>query len=172
MTEGKKVIFREEQRLGPGWLRVTMLCVLLVVLFAWVFPLCQSVYRGLRGGEIYWPFVGPQIVLSTICVALLLFLYSPKLVIEVRADGLYVRFFPLHLSFRRIPLANVTRCEAVTYRPVRDYGGWGIKGGRGCRAYTASGNRGVRIDYADGSHLLIGSQRPDELAQAVHRLLE
>jgi len=102
----------------------------------------------------------------------LAYVYLPRLTTEVRGGRLYIRFFPRHLSFRRIQLDDVARCDAVTYRPVRDYGGWGIKGGRGSRAYNVSGNRGVRIDYADGTHLLIGSQRPDELAHAIRSLME
>jgi hypothetical protein len=34
-------------------------------------------------------------------------------------------------------------------------------------AYNISGNRGVRIDYKDGNRFLIGSQRPEELQQAI-----
>jgi len=30
--------------------------------------------------------------------------------------------------------------------------------------------QGVRIDFPDGSHVLVGSQRPDELAEAIRRL--
>ena len=85
---------------------------------------------------------------------------------EVRGDGVHVRFFPFHLSFRKIPLENVVKVEARSYRPIREYGGWGIRCGRRGRAYNMSGNLGVRIDYADGRHLLIGSRRAEELAEA------
>ena len=44
------------------------------------------------------------------------------------------------------------------YRPIIDYGGWGIRTGRdGERVLNARGNRGVRLELADGSRLLIGS---------------
>ena len=35
------------------------------------------------------------------------------------------------------------------------------------RAYNVSGREGVRLDFADGKHLLIGSQRAEELAAAI-----
>jgi hypothetical protein len=58
----------------------------------------------------------------------------------------------------------------VQYRPIADHGGWGIRSGRdGERALTARGNRGVRLVLADGTRLLIGSQRPEELAETIER---
>jgi hypothetical protein len=97
---------------------------------------------------------------------------------EVRADGLYIRFFPLHRSFHRLPLGDVTEIEAVTYRPVMQYGGYGIRysfgspGGTKGKAYNVSGNRGVRLTFTTNRHLLIGSQKPDELAAAIESLRE
>ena len=97
---------------------------------------------------------------------------------EVRDDGLYLRFVPFHLSFHRLPLADVAHVEAVTYRPIMDYGGWGIRyswgssGGKKSKAYNISGNRGVKLTYYAGNHLLIGSQRPEDLAAAIKSLRE
>jgi hypothetical protein len=61
------------------------------------------------------------------------------------------------------------RWEARTYRPILEYGGWGIRYspfGQGC-AYNVSGNRGVQLELADGQRILIGSQRAEELARAI-----
>jgi hypothetical protein len=90
---------------------------------------------------------------------------------EVRQDGLYIRYRPLHLSFHRLPLEDVVQVQAVTYHPLLDYGGWGIRYARRGKAYNPMGNRGVRLDYRDGRHILIGSQRPDELAAAIRSVL-
>ncbi len=73
--------------------------------------------------------------------------------------------FPLYR--RRIRLADITAAEAVTYSPLVEYGGWGIKGLPGNSAINARGNRGVRLTLRDGRRILIGSQRPDELAAAL-----
>lgn len=69
-------------------------------------------------------------------------------------------------TYRRVvSLDTVRSVEVVTYRPIADYGFWGIRSGRdGDRALTARGNRGVRIELTDGSRLLIGSQQPEPLA--------
>ena len=85
----------------------------------------------------------------------------------VRGDGIYVRFWPFHFSDRKMPFTEIARCEVREYKPVREYGGWGIKCGKGGWSYTMSGNRGVQLEFTDGKRLLIGSQRADELGHAI-----
>src|SRR5262249_58159993 len=75
-------------------------------------------------------------------------------------------------SRRSVALGAIQRIEVVSYRPLRDYGGWGIRTGRdGERVLNARGNRGVLLDLGDGTPLLIGSQRPEALAIAIQRPL-
>ncbi len=67
-----------------------------------------------------------------------------------------------------VPLATIVSIEIVEYRPIADYGGWGIRRGRdGERVLNARGNRGVRLTLSDGARLLIGSQKPENLALAI-----
>ena len=93
--------------------------------------------------------------------------YVMRLKTDVRRDGLHVRFFPL--MSRVIPFDEITRCEVRTYRPIREYGGWGIRSGLGGTgaAFNVSGNRGVQLELSGGKRLLIGSQKPEELAAAI-----
>ena len=51
----------------------------------------------------------------------------------------------------------------MTYSPLAEYGGWGIKWGRSGLALNARGDRGVRLTLTDGRRVLVGSQRPEEL---------
>jgi len=76
-------------------------------------------------------------------------------------------------TYRRlVPIDTIRSVEVVTYRPIADYGFWGIRSGRdGERALIARGNRGVRLELLDGSKLLIGSQRPELLASVIDRSL-
>jgi hypothetical protein len=87
---------------------------------------------------------------------------------EVRPTDVRVWFGWVPIYRRIIPIDSVRRVEVVTFRPIADYGFWGIRSGRdGERALIARGNQGVRLELADGSRLLIGSQRPEALAAAV-----
>lgn len=100
-------------------------------------------------------------------VGFLVFMASLKLQTEVTAAGLFVRFRPLHRKTRQIDLTGVISVSAVQYKPARDYGGWGIRWGRNGKAYNVSGDLGVRLDYDNGLHLLIGTQHPDALKSAI-----
>lgn len=73
----------------------------------------------------------------------------------------------LPLYRRRIALREIASAEAVTYSPLAEYGGWGIRGWGKNTALNARGNCGVRLTLRDGRRVLIGSQRPDELAAAL-----
>ena len=73
---------------------------------------------------------------------------------------------------RNIAVDSVRTIEVVTYRPLLDHGGWGIRSGpEGERVLSARGNRGVRLVLNDGTRILIGSQRPEALAIAIERSL-
>jgi len=85
---------------------------------------------------------------------------------EVHADGLYVRFVPF-TRLHRYSWNAIVSAEARRYRPILEYGGWGVRWGRGGKAYNVYGNRGVQLVLADGKKLLIGSQRAEALALAI-----
>ena len=91
---------------------------------------------------------------------------------EVTPSAVRVWFGWVPVYRRVVPLTEVRRVGLATFRPIADYGFWGARSGRdGERALIARGNRGVRLELADGSFLVIGSQRPEELAQAIESAL-
>ena len=93
--------------------------------------------------------------------------YVMRLKTEVRNDGLHIRFFPL--MSRVIPFDEIREIDVRIYKPIREYGGWGIRSGLGGRgaALNVSGNRGVQLELSGGKRLLIGSQKAEELAKAI-----
>jgi hypothetical protein len=89
-------------------------------------------------------------------------------VTTVSRDVVTVRFgllFPLYV--RTVRCDEIEGLEAVTYSPIGEYGGWGIRGIGANVALNARGDRGVRLSLTGNRRLLIGSQRPEELAQAI-----
>ncbi len=88
-----------------------------------------------------------------------------RLVTEVGPGLLTVRFVPFRS--RRIPLRDIAAAETREYSPMKEFGGWGVRTGTDGRAYNAFGNRGVQLTLTDGSRILIGTQRPDELLSAL-----
>jgi hypothetical protein len=86
---------------------------------------------------------------------------------EVRADGIHLQALPLPYCAKHFDYSKIETYEARRYRPLRDFGGWGIRFGRGGRAYTVSGNRGVQLVFENGQRLLIGSQHPEQMVEAI-----
>jgi len=129
---------------------------------------------GLLGGLAFLMVVlGPEawagvIILSAVGGLV----YSLRLETEVRTDGIYVKMWPIHWSFRRIPWSEIERYESTRYRPLREFGGWGIRWVPGKLAYNVSGNRGVWIERMDGRTILIGSQRAEEFARAIDEAVQ
>ncbi len=169
MAQTTDVIFHEQQQFRQWWLWALVLGDVLLMLgllgYFTFGPVGANMARSGRIGLLV--AFGAATLFSTALVALLA---GSRLITEVRPDGLYIRFVPFHRSARKVPLENVVKVEARTYSPIGQYGGYGLRRTFRGRAYNVSGNRGVRLDFADGKHLLIGSQQPNELAQAIQTI--
>jgi hypothetical protein len=112
--------------------------------------------------------LGPIMMLMG--VATLYLFHKMALVVEVREDGLHCSFVPF--MRRTIAFGNIKRCEVRSYNPLKEYGGWGVRFGRSGKAYNVSGNRGVQLELSSGERLLLGSQRPEELAAAMEARIQ
>jgi hypothetical protein len=170
MAERSDVVFREVQRFGL-WLRLVVVCAMAVAVIVESFALYATLAEPTTANLqkiIFLTAVGIGLP-----IALAGLLWLAKLETEVRYKGLYVRLFPFHIRYREIPAEGVHDYYARTYRPLAEYGGWGIRygfGGKG-KAYNMSGNQGVQLVMKDGRKLLIGSQRPAELTKAIDAIM-
>jgi hypothetical protein len=89
-----------------------------------------------------------------------------KLVTEIRDGQLRVVMRGLWRS-RKIPLSEILSATVVTFDPVHDWGGYGVRVTRRGRAYIAGGTEGVEVRTAKSGMLLIGSARAAELSRAI-----
>jgi len=169
MDEESGVIYREEQRFS-AWLRGLLFMSIVLIIPLSIFSLAKIPSE--EGGIKILPFTGLTICGLLIPIGIAVLFVSLKLETEVRSDGLYVRFFPFHLKFKRFGVEELSECYARQYRPLLEYGGWGIKCGRKGRAYNVSGNKGVQLVFKNGKQLLIGSQREKELEEAIRSIMK
>lgn len=107
-----------------------------------------------------------SILTAALTVGTGLLFYKLKLIVEVDAKGIHIRFYPL--VRKHIPYESVRTCTARTYNPLMEYGGWGIRFSSKGKAYNVSGTEGVQLELTQSSPLLIGSQRADELASTIN----
>lgn len=95
-------------------------------------------------------------------------LMTVKLVTEVRPGELFVAMRGLWRA-QRIPWSSVQSARQVTFNPVRDWGGYGIRSTVKGKAYIASGTEGAQLELSGGALLLVGSQKAAELVRAINR---
>jgi hypothetical protein len=162
-----EVLFYERQKFTQRWIWAF---VFIATVLMWCAFLLQIFFHIQFGNNpmpnilllIFWLFFG---------VGLPMLFYFANLTVEVRHDGIFYRFFPFQKSFKKITKEQLKNYEITTCRPLRDYGGWGIRYTlKGNKAYIVKGNRGVKLEFLTGKHLLIGSQRAEELYQAIQNI--
>lgn len=148
------VVYREEQNFD--W-RVYTLCGLIQIGLAlgcaqgraWSLELAIALAGGLAVGAF---LMGVLLHMTT----------------EASPDVIRVWFGWVPIYRRMIPISSIRQVEVVSFRPIADYGFWGVGWGKnGERAFFARGNQGVRITMIDGARVLIGSQSPAVLATAI-----
>jgi hypothetical protein len=74
-----------------------------------------------------------------------------------------VRFLPIHWNFKKFGFEQIIRCYARKYRPIAEYGGWGIRWGKSGKAYNAYGNIGVQLELIDGKKSSLAHKKPMNL---------
>ena len=164
------VVFSEEQRFTQVWLWILVIASSLMMIGIFGYGMFKQFVIGEPWGDhpmsdTALAIMGPIYVLFGI--ALYVLFRTTRLVTQVRHDALYIRFYPFHIRFKRFRYDEIEKYEIVDYRPIRDYGGWGIKKGLKGWAYNVSGSRGVLLTFHTGKKLLIGSQKPHELVGAI-----
>lgn len=112
---------------------------------------------AVAGAGLLWPVLPLGLAVNL--------LWLRTTVTETQLSVSFGALFPLYR--RSIARADIVSFEAVTYSPLAEYGGWGIKWGRSGLALNARGDRGVRLMLTDGRRVLVGSQRAEELAAAL-----
>ena len=157
-------LYSEVQRPNQWW--VWTLTVVITILAWWIFV--DQIILGNPFGSRPAPDWVVWLVGILFGVLLPLLMITINLKTLVTGDRIVLRYFPLHT--RTVKLADIDSCVAREYRPMREYGGWGIRFGFGYgMAYNVYGNRGVQLELKGGKHLLIGSQRADELMDVINK---
>ncbi len=141
--------FEEVQHFDQIWLWAIMGIQLLIVMI----PLILT-------GQEWW-----SIIVAFLAVVLgMALLGSLSLRTRMDEEGVHFKMKLFHWRERTIPWDEIEQIHVREYSPVREYGGWGIKYGRSGWAYNVRGSHGIQILKKNGKRILIGTQRPEEVA--------
>jgi hypothetical protein len=148
-------VFAERQWLVRHWWPLLLLPSVLVPLVAWLAP-----RHGTPPG--WWVFALSGLVMGLVV----------GLALDVRLDatGAHYRLLPLQWHWQHVAWPEVARAYLRRYDPLGEYGGWGIKGSAQNRAYNIANDEGLQLELRDGRRVLLGTQRPAELAQVLAQL--
>ncbi len=167
MIENEK-LFSETQRFKQWWLWILLLGIDGLMLYG----VYSQVINGQQFGD--KPEGNAELLIGAgISLLVTIFVLSIRLETLVKEDGIYVRFFPIQLSFRFFPWRSLTECHVRKYNPIAEYGGWGLRlglFGKGT-AYNISGNEGLQLEFTDRKKLLIGTHKPAELQEVINKFI-
>lgn len=154
-----KILYTESQRFKQWWIwaLIVGICTFVGV------PIYQQAKVNISM-EIIFPLI-------IILLVVLLFL-SLRLETLIKEDGIYVRFFPFIIKYKRYDWDSIEQLYVRKYNPIAEYGGWGMRFGifgKGM-AYNVSGNIGLQIIFTNGKKLLIGTQQPKKMEAVLNEL--
>lgn len=161
----QKVCFSETQRFSQWWLWAILGIIDLGILLG----VLQQLFLGQSFGNNPMSNTGLGLMLVFMFLINLL-LYNFKLETVITEDGIYVKLFPIHFKFRFIDWNIINKSYTRKYKPLLEFGGWGLRYGFGGTAYNVSGNEGLQLEYNGNSHLLIGTHRAEELKKVLIKL--
>ena len=111
------------------------------------------------------------IIAFSVNLILLVLFFSARLETHIEKDCIRLRFFPFHFSFRSYSRDDIANAYVREYKPIAEYGGWGIRGFGKNRAFNVSGNQGLQLEFTDGRKILIGTLNPSEMNVAALKFL-
>jgi len=101
---------------------------------------------------------------------LLLLFLTAKLKVSVDLIGIGYQWFPFMLKAKRINWDLVEFAWVRKSNPLKEFGGWGIKGTKKNRAINVSGNMGLQIIFSDTKRIFIETHNPEQLKQVLIQL--
>ena len=112
-------------------------------------------------------------LLLTILLSILLFvniILSAKLVLQIRADGIYVRFPPLKPLFSRYFWTDISEVFVRNYDTMKEFFGWGIRIQPRRTGYIVAGDTGLELVFKNGTRVPITTQRPNEINEVLRKI--
>ena len=178
MEEHPQPLFFEEEQRFPLWIRAIVLLVVVALgypaILMWSFMEANlGLVRMLFAALTLAALVGAALTFRT------------KLVTKLDSSDLHLRIYPLkwsllprRLTQKDIALSDIRHREVRTYNSLlsSEYWGWhfwglGVaKGGRYLymmRPSSPLSGRGVQLRLSSGERVLVGSERPEELENAI-----
>ncbi|SEQ98193.1 hypothetical protein [Neolewinella agarilytica] len=151
------MLYKESQKFNHWWLWLLNLSIFAGLLYI--------AYRDWNAVPTMELLIGPLVI-----ALVMILLATLELRTAISKDGLEVKFWPL--GRKRIFKSEIKRAFVRKYSPLGEFGGWGYRVGSAGKAFNMYGSQGLQLEMQNGDRLLIGTQRPEELAEFIKDWLE
>ena len=150
----------------------------------------DSVFSYILGASVILYFIGMIVVfsrnienqegmiisvsISLVILFLVAWLFAAlKLEVRIEETRLVYRMPPLINKEKVIQKDEISSYEVSRYKPVMHYGGWGIRYSmKHGKAYSISGNKGLRLHLKSGKTILLGTRQMDEIKAAMDNMMQ
>ena len=89
------------------------------------------------------------------------------LTVLVQETRVVIHLGSVALVRKLVPLDSIVSLGSLRYRPLAEFGGWGVRGAGKKQAWSARGDRAVVIGLPEGRRLFVGSDHPKRLEEAI-----
>lgn len=157
-------IFKEEQTYKGTW-------VMYLILMFEIPTLILVTVLVLNGEpdqkEAFWSLIFVFLIMAMVLALII----NLRLTTRIDESGVHFRYFPF-TKWRIIPKAQIRSAEVISFSPLTDHGGWGIKGNRTTKAFTVIGDKGLKLDINEKKKIVIGTQKSRELSEFIENWME
>lgn len=156
--------FYRERTWAPPWVVVILWTACLAAAGAVAYDLYVS---GVGGDGSISVLGAVGAMAAALGLPLLIGMLFSRLDVEVQADQVHIAFGPIHLIRKCIAFSEIETVRGLTYRPLREFGGWGIRPRGSKTAWTIRGNQAVKVTLNSGKEVYVGSLFPQRLEERI-----
>ncbi len=148
-------VFNEKQSYKGSWIMYLILLTeipTLILMLALFFTTEDKQEMG----------IALAVVLTVLALSISLIL---SISLETRIDqfGIQYKYYPFIRNWRKIPKKEIRNVQVISFNPILDFGGYGLKRNRSTKLYNILGDEGLLIDTDEKRKILIGTRERKKL---------
>ncbi len=157
----EKSLYHTENYLLKGAAKVIVTIILIAL---------ESIFIASLIIEGKWepPVVICAIIITALLVALIYTALFIKFKVDVLEDRIQIKTFGKFI----IEKNDVEKCEIISVKAIREFGGWGLRSGIKKRGYIVPGMDAVKITLKDGRNVTICSENTNEMLTAIQNMID
>ena len=155
--------FEEKQRFTQWWIFLIPLFLLALLIYISIQQLVfdQPIGNNPVGNSNLW-------IIWLFVILLISLLVSIELTTIINKNGIHIRMRPFvnkHIAWEDLEEVHIRQ-----YKPLKEYGGYGIRFGKKGTAYNVKGTMGLQLVLKNGKRILVGTQKASELESLLKRM--